>query len=60
MDSPRTLQPNEERHERFKDGRGRWLYQYDYRSSDGKLFSTVKKTYAECVAARDEWLGRKI
>ena len=33
--------------------------QYDYRHTDGELFSCVKPTLADCRAARDEWLKAK-
>ena len=33
--------------------------QYDYRHTDGELFSCVKKTLESCRAAREEWLNRK-
>ena len=33
--------------------------QYDYRHTDGELFSCVKPTLADCRAARDTWLERK-
>ena len=30
-------------------------FQYDYRHTDGELFSTVAKTLEECRKRRDEW-----
>lgn len=30
--------------------------QYDYRDTDGTLFSTVRPTLEECRKKRDEWL----
>lgn len=33
--------------------------QYDYRHTDGELFSCVKKTLAKCRQARDKWLEDK-
>ena len=33
--------------------------QYDYRHTDGELFSCVKPTLDECRAARDKWLTAK-
>jgi hypothetical protein len=33
--------------------------QYDYRHTDGELFSCVKPTLDACRAARDEWLEAK-
>lgn len=32
----------------------RIFYQYDYRRTDGELFSTVAKTLAECRHRRDK------
>jgi len=32
---------------------------YDYRHTDGELFSCVKPTLDACRAARDEWLKKK-
>ena len=56
---PKNLQPLNEQFEEYKDYRGRNLCQYDYRAADGKLFSCVKKTYEECVNAKDEWLKER-
>ena len=33
------------------------LIQYDYRHTNGKLFSCVKQTIEECRIERDEWLN---
>lgn len=33
--------------------------QYDYRHTDGELFSCVRPTLDACRAARDAWLGTK-
>ena len=35
-------------------------YQYDYRHTDGELFSCVAPTLKECRQRRDEWLNKKI
>ena len=51
-----------EKYERFQLGivrRKRTLVQYDYRYTDGELFSCVKPTLDECRAARDKWLTAK-
>lgn len=51
-----------EKYERFQLGIGRrkkHLVQYDYRHTDGELFSCVKSTLDECRAARDKWLTTK-
>jgi len=39
--------------------KGRIFYQYDYRHTDGELFSTVAKTLAECRHRRDKWIEKK-
>ena len=38
--------------------RGQIYFQYDYRHTDGELFSTLAKTLKECHR-RDEWLKTK-
>lgn len=51
-----------EKYESFQSGYGRkrrTLVQYDYRHTDGELFSCVKPTLAECRAARDKWFNNK-
>ena len=35
------------------------LFQYDYRHTDGELFSTVAKSLEQCRKERDEWLSKK-
>ncbi len=35
-------------------------YQYDYRHTDGELYSCVAYTLKECRQRRDEWLNKKI
>ena len=37
----------------------RTFYQYDYRHTNGELFSTVAPTLADCRNRRDEWLKKK-
>lgn len=48
----------EESYERFQlpDRRSRMktFYQYDYRHTNGNLFSTIKPTLKECREARDK------
>lgn len=39
--------------------RGTEYYQYDYRDTEGELFSTVAKSLEECRKKRDEWLSKK-
>jgi len=57
-----TLSPGQEQHKRFTHKKGamtRFYYQYDYRHTDGELFSCVKLTLPECRAARNDWLAKK-
>ena len=52
----------QEQYEKFtrKVGRQRKTYcSYDYRHTDGQLFSCVKPTLEACRAACDEWLANK-
>lgn len=56
-----TCPAGEERYEKFtaKIGRERVArYQYDYRHTDGQLFSTISNTLESCREKRDEWLKR--
>ena len=51
-----------EKYEKFQIGivrRRRTLVQYDYRHTNGELFSCVKPTLDECRAERDNWLTAK-
>ncbi|MCC8035290.1 MAG: DUF3873 domain-containing protein [Rikenellaceae bacterium] len=50
----------EENYEGFEARRGKWVIQYDYRDTDGELFSVVKPTLAECRRKRDKWLLEKL
>ncbi len=34
-------------------------FQYDYRHTDGDLYSTVASTLEQCRRRRDEWLNKK-
>lgn len=56
-----TVQPGQEQHEEFYSPiiRG-WRVQYDYRSHDGKLFSTVAKSLEQARERRDKWLQGKV
>ena len=56
-----TTAPGTEQHETFtrRVGRKSKKYvQYDYRHTDGQLFSCIKPTLDACRASRDEWLSR--
>lgn len=35
------------------------FYQYDYRHTDGELFSIVAPTLEECRSRRNEWIAKK-
>lgn len=37
---------------------GKSRYQYDYRHTNGKLFSCIGKSLADCRAKRDAWLSK--
>ena len=57
-----TTTPGTEQYEVFYTGyrtRRKKLYQYDYRHTDGELFSCVAPTLKECIQRRDEWLNKK-
>jgi hypothetical protein len=56
-----TQTPGEEKFVKCRLGafRGQIYYQYDYRHTDGELFSTVAKTLDECRRRRDEWVAKK-
>ena len=47
-----------EQHEYFTDPKhnGKEMCQYDYRHTDGDLFSCIKINRNECHKARDQWL----
>ena len=38
---------------------GKTYYQYDYRHTDGELFSTLQATLELCREKRDKWLNAK-
>ena len=56
-----TQTPGEEKFVKYRSGafKGRTFYQYDYRHTDGELFSCVKPTLDECRRLRDEWIKAK-
>jgi len=57
-----TNAPGQEQHETFTrkvGGKSKKYCAYDYRHTDGELFSTVKPTLDACRVARDEWLDKK-
>ena len=56
-----TQTPEEEKFVKCRLGafREQIYFQYDYRHTDGELFSTVAKTLDECRRRRDEWVVKK-
>ena len=57
-----TTTPGTEQYEVFCTGyrsRRKKHYQYDYRHTDGELFSCVADTLNECRHRRDEWLNKR-
>ena len=45
-----------ENYERYKACNKKWYYQYDYRHTNGELFTCVAPTLEQCRAKRDNWL----
>lgn len=60
MLNPKSLANGQEQHETFKSSVTRKkAVQYDYRHTDGELFSCVKLTLEDCRRARDAWLDKR-
>lgn len=61
-EQPLARRPNGREYEVFYNAYRprRKHYQYDYRHTDGELFSCVAPTLKECRQRRDEWLNKKI
>lgn len=56
-----TNAPGSENYERYRDTyKKMYLYQYDYRHTDGELFSTVATNLEKCRERRDIWLNEKL
>ena len=58
-----TCPIGQEQYEYFNTTVGRKrkrVVQYDYRHTDGELFSTVANTLDKARKERDEWLERKL
>ncbi len=51
-----TCKAGEEKYEVYKSASGKKLVQYDYRHTNGMLFSCVGWTLVECRKARKNWL----
>lgn len=56
-----TTTPGTEQYEVFYNAYRprRKHYQYDYRHTNGELFSCVAGTLTECRQRRDEWLSKR-
>ena len=54
-----TTAPGQEQYEYFLDAHKKRRCQYDYRDTDGELFSCVKLTLEDCRLARDIWLDKR-
>jgi len=57
-----TRTNGQEQYTRFVAGafRGTIYYQYDYRHTDGELFSSIAESLKECREKRDKWLINKV
>lgn len=55
--TPENLKNGQEQHEKFKRGK-KIFVQYDYRHTNGELFSTVAPSLKACRARKDAWLER--
>lgn len=56
---PRNCKPGHEQHQEFKSKispKKHKLIQYDYRHTDGKLFSCVVESLIDARQRRDAWL----
>lgn len=50
-----------ENYERYTYGlRKKVAYQYDYRHTDGELFTTCAPTLEQCRERRDNWLAKHV
>ena len=57
-----TNAPGQEQYEPFTSHLGlksERRIQYDYRHTNGKLFSCVRRTLEDCRAARDAWIMKQ-
>lgn len=52
-----TQAPGQEQYEYFT-AMGKKRVQYDYRHTNGKLFSCLAKNLEECRAKRDAWITK--
>lgn len=57
MLNPRNLANGQEQHEYFRDRIAKKCHcQYDYRHTNGELFSCVKPTLEACRQAKEKWI----
>ena len=57
-----TTALGQEQYEAFTRKTGRieiQYYQYDYRHTNGQLFSCIRRTLKACIFARDEWIKKQ-
>lgn len=60
MLNPKNIGAGQEQYEKFRSRVTRKeAIQYDYRHTDGELFSCVRPTLEACRQARDAWLNKK-
>lgn len=59
MNKPNVMNGEEKYEEYYSDVVRRNCVQYDYRHTDGELFSCVKPTLEMCREKRDQWIARK-
>lgn len=64
--NPQNIGPGQEQHEMYtvpalmsRDRKPHKRCQYDYRHTDGKLFSCTAPTLEDARALRDEWLKKR-
>lgn len=59
MSNKANVGNGQESHERFYSHLSSgWRIQYDYRHTDGKLFSCIAKTIEQAREKRDKWLTK--
>ena len=60
MLNPKELSPGQEQFEKYQSRAiNRQMVQYDYRHTDGQLFSCVAHTLLQARRKRDRWLEAK-
>lgn len=60
MLDPKNLANGQEQYEKFRSNITRkTAAQYDYRHTNGELFSCVKPTLEACRQAKENWINKK-